>query len=73
MSLLMGLLLLFCGQECSVPLPGHALEIRGAAAQRRWCLRAEDGSGTVCADEVRPRVTQWVARQPAAHWLPGVH
>lgn len=57
---LLGLLLLLCGRDCALPLPGHVLEVEVRTAQWHWCLRADDGGQRICADEWAPRLQEWV-------------
>ena len=60
MPALLGLLLLFCGRDCVVPLPGHVLELRAEAADWHWCLRADEGGVRICAGELAPRLDAWL-------------
>jgi len=60
MSSLLGLLLLFCGGNCALPLPGHVLEVSASGEDWQWCLRDDDDGLRVCAEEFVPRLHDWI-------------
>ncbi|HEY0334832.1 MAG TPA: hypothetical protein VGC74_14165 [Stenotrophomonas sp.] len=64
MSPLLGLLLLLCGRDCALPLPGHVLEVRAQDPAWRWCLRVDEDRTRVCLDEVPGRLDHWLQQQP---------
>jgi len=60
MSAALGLLLLLCGGDCALPLPGHVLEVSARDANWQWCLRDDDDGLRVCAEELAPRLHAWI-------------